>query len=265
MSLSLLSRRSLWLPLATASLALLASPTPAHATPSTVYWAPSTPAVQGAGVLHLTYDTYFASSGLYPVDVGATIGVLPWQGLQLELGADLLYPTSDGEDGLSVPVYFNGKLGAPQDVYFPGQPAWSAGIYNVGLESDVTDYDVVYGVLGYTFERLGSVAAGGYYGMSDTLLVDRDGEEARAGVLASYTSPAIHVPLLDKLVVAADLQTGQNALGAGGAGLALYFTPAVALVTGPVFFLEPEVQPGASDWMWTAQIDVDLDLTSTTP
>ncbi|HTE53937.1 MAG TPA: hypothetical protein VK698_23945, partial [Kofleriaceae bacterium] len=152
MSLSLLSRRSLWLPLATASLALLASPAPAHATPSTVYWAPSTPAVQGAGVLHLTYDTYFASSGLYPVDVGATIGVLPWQGLQLELGADLLYPTSDGEDGLSVPVYFNGKLGAPQDVYFPGQPAWSAGIYNVGLESDVTDYDVVYGVLGYTFE-----------------------------------------------------------------------------------------------------------------
>lgn len=73
-------------------------------------------------------------------------------------------------------------------------------------------------------------------------------------------SPAIQLPLLDKLVVAADLQTGRNALGAVGAGVALYFTPAIALVTGPIFFLEPEVQPGASDWMWTAQLDVDLDL-----
>lgn len=219
---------------------------PAHATPSTVVWAPATPAVQGFGVLHLTYDTYPASGGLYPIDLGLTVGLLPWQGLQLEVGADVLYPTFDGEEDMPLPIYFNGKLGAPQDVYFRGQPAWSAGIYNASVESDVTDYNVAYAVLGYGLPWFGTLAVGGYLGLSDTLLVDRAGDEATSGLLASYTSPSV-------------------ALGAAGVGLGLYFTPAVALVTGPVFFFEPEVQPGASDWMWTAQLDVDRDLRAVSP
>lgn len=31
-------------------------------------------------------------------------------------------------------------------------------------------------------------------------------------------------------------------------------------LTGPVFYFEPEVQPGGADWMWSAQLDVDIDL-----
>lgn len=239
---------------------LLSFSSRADATPSTTVWAPATPALQGFGVLHLTYDSYFASEGLYPVDLGLTMGILPWKELQLEVGVDVLYPTSNGDEGLSVPIYFNGKVGTPEDTFFAGQPGWSAGIYNAGVESDVTDYNVLYGVLGKTLGGAGTLSVGGYYGLNDTLLVDQDGEAAQAGLLASYVSPAIDVPRIDKVVLAADVQTGNNALGAVGAGVSIYFTPAVALLTGPVFFLEPEVQPGASDWMWSAQLDVDIDF-----
>lgn len=236
--------------------------TPAHATPSTTVWAPATPALQGFGVLHLTYDTYFGSNGLYPVDLGLTMGILPWKELQLELGVDVLYPTSDGEDGLSVPIYFNGKIGTPEDTFFSGQPGWSFGIYNVGVESDVTDYNILYAMLGKTLGGAGTLSAGGYYGLNDNLLVDTEGDSAQAGFLGSYVSPALDVPRIDKLVFAADVQTGNNSLGAVGAGVSIYFTPAVALLTGPIFFLEPDLQPGASEWMWSAQLDVDLDFTS---
>lgn len=156
---------------------LLSLSSRAQATPSTTVSAPATPALQGFAVLHLTYDTSFASEGLYPVDLGLTMGILPWKELQLEVG------------------------------------------------------------------------------------VDSEGEEAQVGVLASDVSPAIDLPRIDKMVVAADVRTGNNALGAVGGGVSIYFTPALALLTGPVFFLEPEVKPGASDWMWSAQLDVDIDFT----
>ncbi|HKE13525.1 MAG TPA: hypothetical protein VKB80_01555 [Kofleriaceae bacterium] len=247
------------------SLALPPLAARAHATPSTTVWAPATPALQGFGVLHLSYDTYFGTAGLYPVDLGLTMGILPWRELQLEVGVDVLYPTPDGEDGLSIPIYLNGKIGTPEDTFFAGQPGWSAGIYNAGFKSDVTDYDILYAMVGKTFGGAGTLSAGGYYGLNDNLLVDADGEGAQAGFLGSYVSPAIDVPRIDKVVLAADVQTGKNALGAVGAGVSIYFTPAVALLTGPIFFLEPDLQPGQADWMWSAQLDVDLDFTSKTP
>ena len=236
------------------------APTSAHATPTTVMWAPSTPALQSDRVLHLTYDTYFAIDAAYPIDLGLTMGVLPWKEVQLELGADVLYATIGPDGGLELPIYFNGKLGAPEDAYFPFQPAWSFGIYNLGVESDVTDYNILYGMLGKTIASAGAVAIGGYYGLNDELLVDTDGEAAQAGLLASYTSPAIDVPLIDKLALVADVQTGQNSLGAVGAGASIYFSPTVALLTGPVVFLAPDLQPGGNSWMWSAQLDIDLDF-----
>ena len=240
--------------------ALGATAAPAHATPSTVMWAPSTPALQGDRVLHLTYDTYFATDAAYPIDLGLTMGVLPWKQLQLELGADVLYATAGPDGALDVPIYFNGKLGAPEDTYFQWQPAWSFGIYNLGIESDVTDYDILYGVLGKTLPMVGALSVGGYYGLNDKLLVDVDGDAAQAGLLAGWFSQPIDVPLIDRIHLAADLQTGKNSLGAVGAGAYFYFTPTIDLLTGPVFFLEPDLQPGESSWMWSVQLDVDLDF-----
>lgn len=232
----------------------------AGATPSTIMWAPSTPALQSDRVLHLTYDTYFASDALYPVDLGVTMGVLPWKELQLELGLDVLYPSVGPDGPLDVPIYFNGKLGAPEDTYFQWQPGWSFGIYNAGLESDVTDYNILYGVIGKTLPMVGALSVGGYYGLNEDLLVDVDGEAAQAGLLAGWFSRPIDVPLIDRLHLCADVQTGKNSLGAVGAGVYVYFTPAIDLLMGPVFFLEPDLQPEGNTWMWSAQLDVDIDF-----
>jgi hypothetical protein len=34
----------------------------------------------------------------------------------------------------------------------------------------------------------------------------------------------------------------------------------VSLLVGPVFFLDKDLQPGGSKYMWTAQLDVDIPL-----
>jgi len=92
--------------------------------------------------------------------------------------------------------------------------------------------------------------------------VDKDGNEDATGFFLAWTGPeiAIGAPGLKKIVPAADFQSGNNALSAVGGGLYFYFTDAIDLLVGPVFFLEPELQPNQADWLFTAQIDVDFDL-----
>lgn len=240
---------------------IVRAPGTAAATPSTNYWAPTTTGVQGFGVLHLTYDSYVATDAMYPIDLGLTIGVLPWSAVQAEVGVDVLYPTLDADgEGMSVPVYLNGKLGGAEDVAFPWQPAWSVGIYNLGFESDVTDYDLLYALIGHTIPGAGAASIGGYYGLNEDLMTSSGGDKAQAGLLAGYFSPPIDLPVIDHINLTADVQTGENGFGGGGAGVYLYFTPAISLLTGPVFFFDPDKQPGGNSWMWTAQLDVDLDL-----
>jgi hypothetical protein len=237
-----------------------AAPRPAAATPSTNFWAPSTPGVQGYGVLHLTYDTYFNHQALYPIDAGLTIGVLPGSKLQAEVGFDFFYPTFASSGPIKAPIQLNAKLGSPEGAFFAGSPAWSAGIYAVGFEEDVTDYDVLHAMVGRTFPGVGSLAVGGYYGLNPDLLRSASGAEERGGLMAGWFSPAIDVPVIDRVHLTWDVQTGENVLGATGGGVYLYVTPAVDVLLGPVFFLEKDLQPGRSSWMWSLQLDVDFDL-----
>jgi hypothetical protein len=238
----------------------LAAATVAHATPSTNFWAPSTPGVQGYGVLHLTYDTYFDQKALYPIDTGLEIGVLPGKSLQAEVGFDLLYPTYSPDGPIDAPFYLNAKVGAPEDAYFKGSPAWSAGIFGVGFEPDVTDYDVLDAMVGRTFPRVGSLAVGGYYGLNDKLFLSSKGEPQRSGLMAGWFSPAIDVPVIDRIHFTWDVQSGKNVYGATGGGVYFYVTPAVDVLTGPVFFFDGDLQPGGSSWMWSMQVDVDINL-----
>lgn len=233
---------------------------PTGATPSTNFWAPSTPAVQPFGVLHVTYDTYFGSKAAYPIDAGLTIGLLPGSSLQAEAGFDLFYPTYSGGKGVEFPLVLNAKLGAPEDAWFKGQPAWSVGFFGLGFEKDVNDQNALYGVLGKTIPGLGSAQFGAYYGLNERLFRSADGADERFGLLAGYVSPAIDVPVIDRIVFTWDIQSGHNALGATGGGAYFYVTPSVDLLTGPVFFFERDLQPGGSSWMWSLQLDVDLDL-----
>jgi len=235
-----------------------------YATPSTTFWAPSTPYVQPYGVLHLTYDTYFGASAAYPIDTGLTMGVLPGKKFQAEAGFDLFYPTVADGDGVAIPLVLNAKVGAPADVYFKGQPAWSFGIFGVGFEEDVNDQNALHFMLGKTLPHVGMPMVGVYYGLNENLFRSSTGEDERFGFMAGWNSPAIDVSLIDRISFCWDVQTGNNALGATGAGVYAYITPAIDVAMGPVFFFEMELQPGGSSWMWSMQLDIDLDrLTGT--
>lgn len=247
----------------------------AHATPTTTFWAPSTTTIQPFLTPHITYDTYFwkgpaagqAGSPVYPVTTGLTMGILPWDSLQLELGFDLLLPSSD-------PFLFNAKIGVPEDKLFPFQPSLAVGIMGVGTKRSTattlgTDYNMLYAQLQHSIPVVGGyVSAGGYYGLQDKLYQASDGSGTnRAGFMGGFISPDITVnaPWLQKINVAADVQTGKNAFGAVGGGLYFYFTDKVDLLTGPVYFLDAGSQPGGKQWFWTVQLDIDLPLRTATP
>ncbi len=238
--------------------ALVAAAHGAHATPSTVVWTPATTYTQPYLVPHLTYDTYVSEKSGLLNTYGLTLGVLPPAAvLQGEIGFDLFYPGLTTADGLQL----NGKLTLPEGVAGSWQPALSVGIANAGFEEDISDYHLLHATLSKA-TPIGTLGVGGYYGAgSEALWTGSSGVE-RAGFMASYVSPDIKVglPGIDKLSVIADLATGDNWNGAVSGALAIYFTPNVSLLTGPVFFLDQDYYEAVYDqnWMWTAQLDVDI-------
>jgi hypothetical protein len=246
-----------------AALLLVLAPAPAQATPTTTFWAPSTASCQARGVPHVTYDTYFwkgpgaggAGAPGYPIDTGLTVGVLPSDKVQAEVGFDLLFPSQD-------PFYLNAKLCTPESSLFHQSPGIAFGIYNVGTNSDVTTYNVLHLMFQKALPTGGYVAAGIYHGLNRTLFTNSDGDVVKTGAMIGAASPDIAIGLrgLKKLTIVADVQTGKNVLGAWGFGANVYFADTVSLLVGPVFFLDRYLQPGASKYMWSAQLDVDVPL-----
>jgi hypothetical protein len=240
--------------------AALATATVASATPSTDFWTPATTYVQPFLVPHLTYDTYFGEKGAYPIDTGITIGVLPWEKFQGEVGFDLLYP-------LPVPasksaVLLNAKLVVPEGALGELAPGLSAGVANIGFQKDVTNLTLFHAEVGKTFGPVGNLTVGGYYGVNKYAIYSTKAKVPQGGAMLAWYSPDINVKAtgLDKIVILADAMTGKNNFGAVAAGVGFYFTPAIDILTGPVFFLDKGTQPGGSSMLWTVQLDVDFDL-----
>jgi hypothetical protein len=246
----------------------------ALATPSTTFWTPATTYVQPYLVPHITYDTYVAEKKGFQNDYGLTIGLLPFEKLQAEVGIDSLMP------GLaSANVLLNGKLAIPEGAYGSMFPGISAGIYGLGFKSGLSDFDVLHAEVGKTFPTVGNVTVGGYVSVgSDALFLSSSGDKQKAGFMASWTSPdiAVNLPGLNKIVVMGDVQTGNNAFGAAGGGIGLYFTPSIDILTGPVFFFDsnrttqlagPGIATGPNNpsWLWTVQLDIDFDLRPAKP
>ena len=134
-------------------LTLMISPI-ARATPSTHIWGPSTD-IQPFGVAHITADYYLAvkraPQGLTvpPVtNTGLTVGVLPFQKIQAEVGVD--HKSGMGASD-KYPIYFNAKLGVPEKAFGKSFPALAVGIYDIGTKSDVTNNDVEYAKIAKTF------------------------------------------------------------------------------------------------------------------
>lgn len=233
-----------------AVLALLALVSNAFATPSTVYWTPCTTYFQPFLKGHIGYDSYIRDKSGLSNDYGFTIGVLPFKEVQAEIGYGAIVPAAGGlKDG----SYFNAKIGLPENTLLP--VGLQAGIFNAGLTPGVSDYNVMYAVIGRTFENIGTFVAGGYYG-NEALLYNDNGNPNNSGVMLSYTSPT-----LGKVILVADVMSGNNALSAWGIGVYYYFADNVTLLTGPIFPLSKQFA-GSSDLMWTLQLDVDFDVTS---
>jgi hypothetical protein len=259
-------RRTL-MPLAGACAALTLAQA-AQATPSTTFYTPATTYVQPFLVPHITYDTYFNGKGAYPIDTGLTMGILPFEKLQAEVGIDAMWPYKGFYMEPSGPLFLNAKLGLPENAFGAWFPGISAGVQGVGFTKG-TAFHMLHGEISKTIP-VGTLVAGGYYGAGgdDALWTSSDGAVHRAGVMGAFVTPDIVLDLtgLKKINFFADVMTGKNAFGGGGPGIGLYFTPAIDVLTGPVFFfdkaLQPPVPPGGegSSMMWTVQLDVDIDF-----
>jgi hypothetical protein len=251
--------------LAASAAALLAFAGPAMATPSTVVWTPATTYTQPYLVPHLTYDTYVGERGNLQNDYGLTVGFLPSEKIQGEVGFDLFYP------GFTKDFFqLNGKLTLMEGALGEWAPGLSVGVANLGFKKDVSNYGVTYAALGKGFGQAGTIGLGGYYGaMSKLLWTGSSGTVARTGVMASYTSADINLNLtgLKKVVLGADVASGKNWLGAVGAAATFYFTDSIDVLTGPVWFLDKDIYKGATggNFVWTIQVDVDFDLRPPAP
>src|SRR6185503_19706856 len=145
----------------------------AQATPSSTFWTPMTLDIQSAGVFHIGVDNYFTTfkkfddgGGMFPTDAGLTVGILPYQKVQMEVGIDYL-------EASDYPIFFNAKIGSPQDALFKGSPALELGIFNVGTKKDVTNQNIVQIVVGKSIPSFGRISAGPYFGNGEVL---RSGE-----------------------------------------------------------------------------------------
>lgn len=230
----------------------------AMATPSTTCWTPAATDIQPFGIVHLGVDTYttvFEKSadggGDFPADYGLTVGVLPFNRVQMEVGVDLLEPSDD-------PLFFSAKIGSPEGAWFASSPAMNAGIFNAGTRKDATDQNVAFLLLGKTIPFLGRFHAGPYLG-NRSVLVDSSGEPDNKGFMIGYDRGFL--PARDpqgneykRIVVAADYASGDNAIGGGGIGLSYFFTKDISLLAGPVWFNNTEIN---GDWKWTVQLDIN--------
>jgi len=224
--------------------------TSCFATPSTTYWTPSTSDIQPYGKWHITYDSYFTigrkgtEKGDLATDVGLTLGVLPFEKLQMEVGFDLNEPTDD-------PLSFNAKIGTPEGALFEGSPALNVGIFNVGTKKNITDYNIVDFIAGKTLPfNLGRLH-GAYYSGNGKTLKSASGKKENDGFMIGYDKYVYK----DKVMFAADYASGKNAIGGGGVGLYYFFTKDIDLLMGPVWFNDQSLN---GNMKWTIQLDINF-------
>jgi hypothetical protein len=239
------------------------------ATPSTQIWIPSTD-IQPFKVLHLGLDNYFRASGdgrlvagerdpnVY--DAGLTVGVLPTEKVQAEVGVDYLV---NGTDYDGHPFYFNLKVGSPENTLFTNAPAVAVGGFNFGTNSKKdsplrTDQNLVYGLLAKTAPAIGAVPSlgrfsAGYYVGNEDVLLGTDGDKANTGILLSWDRAMPEIS--DKLWLAVDYQGGGNALSGLSFGAAWAFSKNVSVIVGYDMWDEKSL---AGSNTFTTQLDINF-------
>lgn len=244
----------------------------ALATPSTQVWIPS-PDVKGFGEVNVGIDYYGrfsqkGSAGPNYYDAGVTVGVSPLENLKLEIGIDYLNSNAQNDNPFdNHPFYFNAKMGTPEDAFgIKGLPALAIGIYNMGTfdKPEIaasTRQNIMYGLVGKTLPVVGRLSAGGYYGSQRALAVGTNLKNNNSGMMASWDRTMSEVS--DKLWLAVDYMSGNNANGALSVGGSWAFSKNVSLLVGTVFFnpfykaSQGEALPGGKP-AFTTQLDINF-------
>lgn len=254
----------------------------AAATPSTQIWIPSTD-IQPYGTFHLNIDSYvrtktepagnagyFGIPGGTPLApaylIGPTVGVLPFERIQAEIGFDLMWGGANNPAGLdSHPFYGHFKIGTPEDNAW--KPAVAVGMYNIGLKKGKavggvytktgTDANIRYGLVAKTLPVIGRLSVG-YYGLNRKASVagvyDIDGAKGDAGgLLASWDRTMSEIS--DRLWLAVDHQGGKNAYGATSFAASWAFAKNVSVIFGYDIYMD-KARAGQN----TATIQVDINF-----
>ena len=250
---------------------LAAGASVSRATPSTQIWIPSTD-IQAFGVPHLGVDGYWRDSGHgnfdasqrdpNMFDIGPTIGILPFQDVQMEVGFDYISTFSGVLQKYDDhPIYFNAKIGVPEGTLFTNAPALAVGGYNFGTKrhnANRTDQNIFYGLAAETvpafcgLPSLGRFSAGAYSGNKD-VLIDRNGDKENTGVLLSWDRTMSEIS--DRLWTAVDYMGGENSVGGLSFGVAWKFTPHVSMIVGYDIWND-HAMAGANTI--TTQLDIDF-------
>ena len=231
-------------------------------TPSTQIWIPSTD-FQKWKTMHLGLDNYIRTSNISSgvrgagvfFDAGFTTGLLPFEKFQGEIGVDYLYMGDSNYD--NYPVYFNAKIGLPEDALFKGSPAIALGAYNFGLKKNLTNYNIIYGEIAKTIPILGRISVG-YYTGNDKVLVDENLKKANSGVLLSWDRTMTEIS--DKLWLAVDYQGGKNYLGALSFGASWAFSKNVSVIFGYDIYNNKNAYYNTNNQnanTFTAQVDIN--------
>lgn len=227
----------------------------AGATPSTQIWIPSTD-IQPFKTFHLNLDAYVRThkndDGTFTAPIyviGPTAGILPYEKIQAEVGFDLIYGGSSAD---SYPLYFHGKVGTPEGSLFTGSPAIAVGGYNFGTKSNVTNQDIVYGLVAKSVPVIGRLSAGYFVG-NDKVLVDETGGSDEKGILLSWDRTLSEIS--DKLWAAVDYQGTDSALGALNFGISYAFAENVSVILG--YDIYNEKQTGGEN-TFTVQVDINF-------
>jgi hypothetical protein len=231
-------------------------------TGSTQIWIPSTD-FQKFKTLHLGIDNYLrvknqdaANRGAGVYDIGLTAGILPWEKFQAEVGIDYLGMGDDIYD--KSPVYFNFKFGTPEGALFKEAPSIAFGGQNFGTKSNLTNYNVVYGLIAKTIPVLGRLSAG-YYTGNSKILLDENSAEANSGILLSLDRPMTEIS--DKLWFAVDYQGGKNYLGALNLGFSWAFTSKISVIFAYDIYNNHNVAYNTKDLnlnSFTTQLDINF-------
>ena len=117
---------------------------------------------------------------------------------------------------------------------FKGSPAIAFGAYNFGLKKNLTNYNIIYGVIAKTIPVIGRLSVG-YYTGNDKILVDENLKKANNGVLLSWDRTMTEIS--DKLWLAVDYQGGKNYLGALNLGVSWAFSKNVSVILVMIFII----------------------------